>query len=161
MIELLKKIITNVLTALYQPFWFAVILTVFLLFFYLYTYKPIDTGKGIRAAFRAWWQELTFFAEHPEFFIYLPGYRLTYEIFAAYRFDDTHLLGAFDFSKKKGRWAYIREVFAGISMGQNTREDVKVTAKDKFVTLSTCTSDQADGRYLVQAVLRKKEKTRQ
>ena len=57
MIELLKKIITNVLTALYQPFWFAVILTVFLLFFYLYTYKPIDTGKGIRAAFRAWWQE--------------------------------------------------------------------------------------------------------
>lgn len=57
LIELLKKIITNVLTALYQPFWFAVILTVFLLFFYLYAYKPIDTGKGIRAAFRAWWQE--------------------------------------------------------------------------------------------------------
>lgn len=51
LIELLKKIITNVLTALYQPFWFAVILTVFLLFFYLYAYKPIDTGKGIRAAF--------------------------------------------------------------------------------------------------------------
>lgn len=90
-------------------------------------------------------------------FIYLPGYRLTYEIFAAYRFDDTHLLGAFDFSKKKGRRAYIREVFAGISMGQNTREDVKVTAKDKLVTLSTCTSDQADGRYLVQAVLRKRK----
>ena len=106
-------------------------------------------------------EDKTFFAEHPEFFIYLPGYRLTYEIFAAYRFDDTHLLGAFDFSKKKGRRAYIREVFAGISMGQNTREDVKVTAKDKLVTLSTCTSDQADGRYLVQAVLRKKEKTRQ
>ena len=106
-------------------------------------------------------EDETFFAEHPEFFIYLPGYRLTYEIFAAYRFDDTHLLGAFDFSKKKGRRAYIREVFAGISMGQNTREHVKVTAKDKLVTLSTCTSDQADGRYLVQAVLRKKEKTRQ
>ncbi len=106
-------------------------------------------------------EDETFFAEHPEFFIYLPGYRLTYEIFAAYRFDDTHLLGAFDFSKKKGRRAYIREVFAGISMGQNTREDVKVTAKDKLVTLSTCTSDQADGRYLVQAVLKKKEKTRQ
>ena len=106
-------------------------------------------------------EDETFFAEHPEFFIYLSGYRLTYEIFAAYRFDDTHLLGAFDFSKKKGRRAYIREVFAGISMGQNTREDVKVTAKDKLVILSTCTFDQADGRYLVQAVLRKKEKTRQ
>ena len=43
-------------------------------------------------------------------------------------------------------------------MGQNTREDVKVTAKDKLVTLSTCTSDEADGRYLVQAVLKKKKK---
>lgn len=64
LIELLKKIITNVLTALYQPFWFAVILTVFLLFFYLYAYKPIETGKGIRAAFRAWWQEFRTLAEY-------------------------------------------------------------------------------------------------
>ena len=79
----------------------------------------------------------------------MPGCRLTYEIFAAYRFDDTHLLRAFDFSKKKVRRAYIREVFAGIFMGQNTREDVKVTAKDKLRPVSTCTSDQADGRYLV------------
>lgn len=105
-------------------------------------------------------EDSTFFEEHPKFFIYLPGCQLTYEIFAAYRFDDTHLLGAFDFSKKKVRKVYVKKVFAGISMGQNTRTDAKVTAKDKLVTLSTCTSDQADGRYLVQAVLRKKEKTR-
>lgn len=52
--ELFKNIVTNVLTALYQPFWFAVLLTIFILFFYMYAYNPIDTGKGIKAACLAW-----------------------------------------------------------------------------------------------------------
>lgn len=51
---IIKSIITNMLTALYQPFWFAVMLTVFITFFYLYAYNPLDTGKGIKAAIRAW-----------------------------------------------------------------------------------------------------------
>ena len=33
-----KGVVTNVLTALYQPFWFAVLLTIFILFFYMYAY---------------------------------------------------------------------------------------------------------------------------
>ena len=33
--EIFKSIVTNVLTALYQPFWFAVLLTIFILFFYV------------------------------------------------------------------------------------------------------------------------------
>ncbi len=52
--ELFKRIVTNVLTALYQPFWFAVLLTIFILFFYMYAYQPTDTGKGIKAACLAW-----------------------------------------------------------------------------------------------------------
>ena len=52
--ELFKNIVTNILTALYQPFWFAILLTVFILFFYMYAYQPIDTGKGIKAACLAW-----------------------------------------------------------------------------------------------------------
>ena len=31
--EIFKGVVTNVLTALYQPFWFAVLLTIFILFF--------------------------------------------------------------------------------------------------------------------------------
>lgn len=31
--EIFKSIVANVLTALYQPFWFAVLLTIFILFF--------------------------------------------------------------------------------------------------------------------------------
>ena len=33
--DLLKLIITNILTALYQPFWFSLLLTIFIMFFYL------------------------------------------------------------------------------------------------------------------------------
>ncbi len=36
MVEILSKIISNVLTALYQPFWFAVILSVLFMFFWMY-----------------------------------------------------------------------------------------------------------------------------
>lgn len=36
MIDLLNSILTNVLTALYQPFWFAVILSILFMFFWMY-----------------------------------------------------------------------------------------------------------------------------
>ena len=52
--EIFKSIVTNVLTALYQPFWFAILLTIFILFFYMYAYHPTDAGKGIKTACIAW-----------------------------------------------------------------------------------------------------------
>lgn len=52
--EILKKIITNVLTAIYEPFEFAVLLAFFALFFYLYAYRPVNSGKGWRVALKAW-----------------------------------------------------------------------------------------------------------
>lgn len=48
---LVKSILTNILTALYHPFWFAVILSVFILFFYLYAYKPDNAGKGMKQVY--------------------------------------------------------------------------------------------------------------
>ena len=51
---LVKSILTNILTALYHPFWFAVILSVFILFFYLYAYKPDNAGKGMKQVCIAW-----------------------------------------------------------------------------------------------------------
>ena len=58
MIKIINSIITNILIALYQPFWFALILSVFMMFFYLYAYCPIDTGKGWKAAFKVFIKEL-------------------------------------------------------------------------------------------------------
>ena len=43
--EIFKSIVTNILTALYQPFWFAVLLTIFILFFAIY-YVVCKSGSG-------------------------------------------------------------------------------------------------------------------
>ena len=50
MIEIIKKIITNVLTALYQPFAFAVILAVLFMFLYLFAQE-----HGWKPVFGQWW----------------------------------------------------------------------------------------------------------
>lgn len=52
--EILNKIITNVLTAIYQPFAFALLLAFFTLFFYLYAYHPVNAGKGWKPALGTW-----------------------------------------------------------------------------------------------------------
>lgn len=50
MLEIIKKIIANVLTALYQPFSFAVILTVLFMFLYLFAQE-----HGWKTVFKKWW----------------------------------------------------------------------------------------------------------
>ena len=50
MISIIKNIIANVLTALYQPFGFAVILTVLFMFLYLFAKE-----HGWKGLFKQWW----------------------------------------------------------------------------------------------------------
>lgn len=54
MIKVFTKILTNILTALYQPFGFSLLLSFFAMFFYLYAYHPTDAGKGWKVAIVAW-----------------------------------------------------------------------------------------------------------
>lgn len=54
MIKVFTKILTNILTALYQPFGFSLLLSFFAMFFYLYAYYPTDAGKGWKSAIVAW-----------------------------------------------------------------------------------------------------------
>ena len=49
-IDLLGKILTNILTALYEPFGFSLLLSFLAMFFYLYAYEPIHAGKGWKNA---------------------------------------------------------------------------------------------------------------
>ena len=48
-----KKILTNILAALYKPFGFSCLLSFFALF-YLYAYYPSEAGKGWKAAIHTW-----------------------------------------------------------------------------------------------------------
>ena len=91
-----------------------------------------------------------FFKKHPYFYIYTPKYIMVYQVFAAYTYDDRHILNSFDFSKEKVFRKYIRNIFKVRSMDRHLREDVEVTTDDKIVTLSTCIGNETDKRYLVQ-----------
>lgn len=51
MVEIFSKIITNVLTALYQPFWFAVLFSVMFMFFSLYAKE-----HGWKESIKTWLQ---------------------------------------------------------------------------------------------------------
>ena len=53
-IDLLGKIFTNILTALYEPFGFSFLLSFLAMFFYLYAYKPIEAGKDWKNAMVYW-----------------------------------------------------------------------------------------------------------
>ena len=57
MIKVFTKILTNILTALYEPFGFSLLLSFFALFFYLYAYRPANSGKGWKAAIATWCEE--------------------------------------------------------------------------------------------------------
>ena len=85
--------------------------------------------------------------------IYLSDKILHYEIFAAYLYDDRHLLESFDFEDEDVFEAYLNRIFSIRDMNSFIDTDMEVTAEDKIITLSTCYSNESNQRYLVQAVL--------
>ena len=98
-------------------------------------------------------EDSTFFAEHAKVHIYTPEKELNYTIFAAYIYDDRHLLYSFDFANEQVYAAYLTEIQNMRSMNALIREDVEVTTEDKIITLVTCIGNQPSKRLLVQAVL--------
>lgn len=93
-----------------------------------------------------------FFEENEYINVYMPGRILKYKIFAAYTFDDRHILMSFNFDDETERKLYLDTINSVRNVNANFSEDVKVTTDDKIITLSTCTSKD-DERFLVQGVL--------
>ena len=56
-IDLLGKILKNILTALYEPFGFSLLLSFLTMFFYLYAYEPTAAGRGWKNAIMTWYQK--------------------------------------------------------------------------------------------------------
>ena len=98
------------------------------------------------------YRDRTFFEENQYINIYMPGRTMKYRIFAAYVYDDRHILLSFDFDEAKVRSSYLDMIFSTREMSANIDNSVKVTENDKIITLSTCTGNDEE-RYLVQAVL--------
>ena len=107
--------------------------------------------------------EEAFFEENKVIYIYTPGHILTYEIFAAYLYDDRHILNSFNNFKDEEVFSrYLESCLNPKSMIKNVREGVTLTTQDRIITLSTCYTWYGDEpvRYLVQGVLRNDERTK-
>ena len=52
--QMINTVVTDMLTALYQPFMFAVVLAVFFMFLYMYANCPKEAGRGYKAAIVSW-----------------------------------------------------------------------------------------------------------
>lgn len=102
-------------------------------------------------------EDASFFEEHSEIYIYTPEKEYVYTIFAAYVYDDRHLLYSFDFNNPQVYANYLEDIQNMRSMNALFREGITVTAEDKIITLATCMNRQPDKRLLVQAVLNKDE----
>lgn len=103
-------------------------------------------------------EEPSFFKKNKFIYIYMPNRKLTFKIYAAYEYDDRHILNSFDFSDKKILKEYQKYTLNPDSMIKNVRK-VSLNANSKIITLSTCTSGASNTRYLVQGVLIKDEQT--
>lgn len=99
------------------------------------------------------YMDRSFFDGNREVTIYTPDAIRHYRIFAAYIYDDRHILQSFDFENKVVYQQYLDEIFSVRGMTSFVDQETEVTADDKIITLSTCYAGPSDTRYLVQAVL--------
>ncbi len=94
-----------------------------------------------------------FFKENDTMYIYIPGHILTYKIFAAYDYDDRHIMNSFEFYKDDVYEQYIEDCLNPHSANAMVREGVKLDLNSKILTLSTCHDYNSSLRFLVQGVL--------
>ncbi len=93
-----------------------------------------------------------FFDENRYIYIYTKGHILKYEIVAAYKSDNRHILNSYDFGDPKVFAEYLKGVENPKSLECNATGK-KLTTSDRLITLSTCIGNESNYRYLVQGVL--------
>lgn len=98
------------------------------------------------------YRDAEFFNKNRFITVYLPGRILKYEIFAAYTWDNKHVLLTRNFDNAENRATYLEEIFAVRDMNSQIKRDIDVSADDKIITLSTCMNDKSR-RFLVSGVL--------
>lgn len=112
-------------------------------------------GRNVESRFGRLHQyrDRDFFDSNRTIEIYLPEKTLTYQIFAAYTYDDRHLIASYDFSDQTVYNDYLDSIFSIRKIDAFIDESAEVTADNRIITLSTGVTDHPEERYLVQAVL--------
>lgn len=112
-------------------------------------------GRNVEGRFAGLhqYQDRDFFDQYREICVTTQDTCHVYQIFAAYEYDDRHLIKIYDFWDDMIFDAYLKDVFAQRGMDTYLDDSIAVTAEDKILTLSTGITGKDDRRYLVQAVL--------
>lgn len=93
-----------------------------------------------------------FFEENNTIFIFTQDKVITYFIYAAYSYDDRHILNSFNMSDEDVFREYLDSTLEPRSYNSHVREGVELTTDDRILTLSTCSNGGGNTRYLVQGV---------
>ena len=96
-----------------------------------------------------------FFQKHDTITIYLPERILSYRILAYYVAGSGHIQKAWHPEREDGVLAYGKEILSGRHGG--CRRNEKLTASEKILTLSTCSS--GNSRRYLQGILIGEQKT--
>lgn len=95
-----------------------------------------------------------FFKEHEQFYLYLDGNVLTYEIFAAYERDNTSLLREYDFTYYIGCKQFLDDLYGTRDLSMNLREGWDGLTPYQFLVTLTAQKEEADDKqFVVVAVL--------
>lgn len=97
--------------------------------------------------------EENYYNEHPYIYIYTPGRIYAYEVFAAYKSDDRHLLLSYDFSVAGAFENYLTEAMTQASENGRLTADWQPSDNTYVLTLSTCVAGNESRRFLVQGRL--------
>lgn len=98
-----------------------------------------------------------FFRANPYIYVYTPSATYTYQIKAAYDYDDRLILQYFDNFKDDTVWSKYVESYNELYNGQ-INKDLKAETDDKILTLSTCEASETR-RWLVQGILLNEDET--
>lgn len=94
-----------------------------------------------------------FFEQNRFLTIYTPDKVLKYEVFAAYKTDDTYLPSVWDFNNDYQWKKYLDQLGSKDEDEHTNISQRKISGDDHLITLSTCVRYEDDKRYFVQAAL--------
>lgn len=94
-----------------------------------------------------------FFEEHRDITIFLPDEIRHYKIFAAYQYDNRHLMLSYDYEDASVFERYLDEILSIREVGAWIDRSATLDQNSRIITLSTGYNAMKDRRYLVQAVL--------
>lgn len=94
-----------------------------------------------------------FFGENEEFYIYLDGNVLKYEIWAAFERDNTSLIRDYDFSYIEGCKDFLNDVYNSKIMGKQIREGWEDVSEYHFLVTLTVDNPDSDKQLVVIGAL--------